>query len=196
MQITSGAGRAMSRLGVRRRVLPAVALVALAFAGCGGDSKKDDDKADAAKAKATAAAAFKTGAKAATTETTKIGDDLGTAIQDASKQTDAALAAQFTSLASRARGVVGDLNALETPQASRAEVTALVGALTTGAQDLDAIATAARAHDASSARSATQTLVQDSPAIKTAKDALETEIGVKPDSGTGTGTTTTASTTN
>jgi len=191
MQITSGAGRAMSQFGVRRRVLPVVALVALAFAGCGGDSKKDDDAADAAKAKATAEAAFKKGAKAATTETTKIGDDLGTAIQGADKQTDAALAAEFTSLASRARGVVGDLNALETPQASRAEVTALVGALTTGAQDLDAIATAARAHDASSARSATTTLVQDSPAIKTAKEALEAEVGVS----SGTGTTTTAATT-
>lgn len=191
MQITSGAGQAMSQSGVRRRVLPAVALVALAFAGCGGDSKKDDDAADAAKAKATAQAVFKKGAKAATTETTKIGDDLGTAIQGADKQTDAALAADFTSLASRARGVVGDLNALETPQESRAEVTALVGALTTGAQDLDAIATAARAHDASSARSATQTLVQDSPAIKSAKEALEAEIGAGP----GTGTTTTASTT-
>lgn len=189
MQITGGAGQAMSQWGVRRRVLPVVALVALAFAGCGGDDKKDDGAADAAKAKATAAAAFKTGAKTATEETTKIGDDLGTAIQGADQETDAALAATFTSLATRARGVVADLNALETPQESRAEVTALVGALTTGAQDLDAIATAARAHDASSARSATQTLVQDSPAIKTAKEALEAEIGVKPDAGTGTATT-------
>ena len=190
MQLSGGAGQGIAQLRVGRRVLPIVALVALAFAGC-GDSKEDDGAADAAKAKAAATAAFKTGAKAATTETTKIGEDLGTAIQGADKQTDAALAAEFGRLATRARGVVGDLNALETPQASRAEVTALVGALTTGAQDLDAIATAARAHDASSARSATQTLVQDSPAIKTAKEALESEIGAD----SGTGTTTTASTT-
>jgi hypothetical protein len=192
MQITSGAAPAMSQRTsrVRRRVLPIVALVALAVAGCGGDSKKDDEAATAAKAKAAAAAAFKTGAKAATAETTKIGDDLGTAIQGADKETDAALAATFTGLASRARGVVADLNALETPQASRAEVTALVGALGTGAQDLDAIATAARANDAASARSATETLIKDSPAIKAAKDALDTEL-----KNTGTGTTTTASTT-
>lgn len=191
MHITSGAGpdRSPRTSRGRRRVLPIVALVALAFAGC-GDSKKDDKAAAAAKAKAAAATAFKTGAKAATTETTKIGDDLGTAIQGADKQTDAALAATFTSLAGRARGVVSDLNALQTPQESRAEVTALVGALSTGAQDLDAIATAARGSDASSARSATETLVKDSPAIKAAKDALDAELKTA-----GTGTTTTASTT-
>ena len=188
MQITSGAGQATSQSRLRRRVLPIASLVALALAGCGDDGAKDDD---AAKAKAAATAAFTTGAKAATAETTKIGNDLGTAIQGASKESDAALAATFTSLAGRARDVVADLNALETPQASRAELTALVGALTTGAQDLDAIATAARAHDASSARSATQTLVQDSPAIKSAKEALEAEIGVKDGA-----TTTTDSTTN
>ncbi len=189
MQITTGAAAATSQstARVRRRVMPVVALVSIAIAGCGGDSK-DDGAADAAKAKAAAAAAFKTAATAATAETTKIGDDLGTAIQGAGKETDAALAATFTNLASRARGVVANLNALETPQDSRAEVTALVGALTTGAQDLDAIATGARAHDASSARSATQTLVRDSPAIKAAKDALEAKLG------TGTGTTSTDST--
>jgi len=193
MHISSGAGQAISqpKSRVRRRVLPIVALVALAFAGCGGDSKEDDAAADAAKAKATAEAAFKKGATAATAETTKIGEDLGTAIQGASRQTDAALAATFTSLAGRARGVVSDLNALETPQETRAEVTALVGALTTGAQDLDAIATAARANDASSARSATETLVRDSPAIKAAKDALDAELG-----NTDTATTTTPATTN
>jgi len=190
MQISGGAGQALSQVRVRRRVLPIVALVALAFAGCGGDSKKDDEAAAAAKAKAVAAAAFKKGAKAATAETTKIGNDLGTAIQGANKETDAALAATFTSLATRARAVVADLNELETPQESRAEVTALVGALSTGAQDIDAIATAAHAHDASSARSATETLVRDSPAIKAAREALEAEIG-----SSGAGTKTTASTT-
>ena len=190
MQISGGAGQALSQVRVRRRVLPIVALVALAFAGCGGDSKKDDEAAAAAKAKAVAAAAFKKGAKAATAETTKIGNDLGTAIQGANKETDAALAATFTSLATRARAVVADLNELETPQESRAEVTALVGALSTGAQDIDAIATAARAHDARSARSATETLVRDSPAIKAAREALEAEIG-----SSGAGTKTTASTT-
>lgn len=190
MQISGGARQTTSQARVRRRVLPTVALVAIAFAGCGGDGKQDDEAAAAAKAKAAAAAAFKTGAKAATTETTKIGDDLGKAIQGAENETDAALAATFTSLASRARGVVADLNALETPQESRAEVTALVGALTTGAQDLDAIATAARSNDAASARSATETLVRDSPAIKAAKDALDAELKAS-----GTGTSTTASTT-
>ena len=193
MQISESAGPArcqLARVRVRGRVVPIIVLLALAIAGCGSDSK-DDGAADAAKATAAAAAAFKTGATQATAETTKIGNDLGTAIQGAKKETDASLAATFTSLANRARAVVSDLNALDTPQESRAEVTALVGALSTGAQDLDAIATAARGNDASSARSATETLVRDSPAIKAAKDALEAELKT----GTGTATTTTESTT-
>ena len=150
----------------RSRLIVAVAIAALA-AGCGGGGD-DAAKKDAAK--------FRSGAKAATTETTKIGTDLGTAVQAARNQTDAALAATFTDLASRARAVVADLNALDPPDPSRAKVNALVSALGTGAQDLDAIAAAARAHDASSARSATETLGRDSPAIKAAKDALDPEL--------------------
>ena len=154
------------RVHLRSRLVAAVAIAALA-AGCGGDGG-DDAKQDTAK--------FESGAKAATAETTKIGSDIGTAIQAAPNETDAELAATFTDLASRARAVVADLNALDPPAASRAKVNALVGALGTGAQDLDAIATAARAHDASSARAATETLGRDSPAIKSAKDALDAEL--------------------
>jgi hypothetical protein len=155
--------QAIGRIHRPSLLLAAVATATL-LAGCGGGG---DDK-DTAK--------FESGAKAATTETTKIGTDIGTAIQTASKQTDAELAATFTDLASRARGVVADLNALDPPAASRAKVNALVSALGTGAQDLDAIGTAARGHDASSARSATQTLVGDSPPIKAAKDALDADL--------------------
>jgi len=155
-----------SRVHRRSRLSAALATAAL-VAGCGG-SGGDDAKQDTAK--------FESAAKAATAETTKIGSDTGAAVQDAKNQTDAELAAAFTDLAARARAVVADLNALEPPEASRAKVNALVGALGTGAQDLDAIAAAARAHDASSARSATVTLGRDSPAIKVAKDALEAEL--------------------
>lgn len=156
----------VSRVHRRSRLVAAVASAALA-AGCGGEGG-DDAKQDSAK--------FESGAKAATAETTKIGTDTGAAILGAPKETDAALAATFTGLASRARAVVADLNALDPPDASRAKVNALVGALGTGAQDLDAIATAARANDASSARAATVTLGRDSPAITAAKNALDAEL--------------------
>ncbi|MEA2191147.1 MAG: hypothetical protein QOI73_1268 [Solirubrobacteraceae bacterium] len=156
--------QAIGRIHRPSLLLAAVATATL-LAGCGGGDDKNKDTAK-----------FDSGAKAATTETTKIGTDIGTAIQTASKQTDAELAATFTDLASRARGVVADLNALDPPAASRAKVNALVSALGTGAQDLDAIGTAARGHDASSARSATQTLVGDSPPIKAAKDALDADL--------------------
>ena len=150
----------------RRRSLAAAVATAVLAAGCGGGD--DDAKDDTVK--------FETGAKAATAETTKIGDDIGKAIQAAPDETDAALAATFTGLANRARAVVADLNSLEPPTEARPEVNALAAALGTGAQDLDAIATAARANDASSARAATESLVRDSPPIKAAKDALNTEL--------------------
>lgn len=158
--------QATSRVHRRPRLLAALATAAL-VAGCGGGDG-DDAKPDTAK--------FQSDAKAAATETGKIGADIGTAVQGARNQTDAELAASFTELASRARAVVADLNGLDPPAASRAKVNALVGALGTGAQDLDAIATAARAHDAASARAATVTLGRDSPAIKVAKDALEADL--------------------
>jgi hypothetical protein len=169
MQTISKAGR--SRLTARRSLLLAVTASAALAAGCGSSDKKSSD--DTAKK---AAAAYQASAKAATAETTKIGNDIGTSIQGADKQTDAELAATFTDLASRARAVVADLNALKPPADDKAKVNALVGALGTGAQDLDAIATAARANDASSARAATVTLVKDSPAIKAAKEALDAEL--------------------
>jgi hypothetical protein len=172
MTTTSKARR--SRTALRRSLLLAAAACAALAAGCGGD---DDKSGDAAKTTTVdAVAVYRTSAKAATAETTKIGDEIGTSIQAADTQTDAQLAATFTDLASRARAVVADLNALAPPADDKAKVNALVSALGTGAQDLDAIATAARANDASSARSATVTLVRDSPSIKAAKDALDAQL--------------------
>lgn len=162
-----------------RRALLAVVMIAAFAAGCGGSDSDDTATETATASQQQQAAAFKSGATAATAATTKIGTDLGAAIQSASSQTDAQLAATFTDLAARSRAVVADLNALDPPAASRAKVNALVGALSTGAQDLDAIATAARAGDAASAKSATETLVRDSPAIMAAKDALDADLGVK-----------------
>ena len=172
MTTTSKARR--SRTALRRSLLLAAAASAALIAGCGGDDDKSDDGAKTATVDAVAA--YQTSAKAATDETTKIGNEIGTSIEAADTQTDAQLAATFTDLASRARAVVADLNALEPPADDKAKVNALVSALGTGAQDLDAIAAAARSNDASSARSATVTLVRDSPAIKAAKEALEAEL--------------------
>ncbi|MDP2711197.1 MAG: hypothetical protein Q8O56_08250 [Solirubrobacteraceae bacterium] len=165
---------AAARPPYRRSLLAVLLIAALAVfaAGCGGSD--DDDGDDDAQQ---SVAAFNAGAKAATTETTSIGREIGSTIRTARTQTNAQLAAKFTNLAARARAVVDKLNALDPPDASRAKVTALVGALSTGAQDLDAIATAARAGDAAAARSATQTLARDSPAIEAAKDALDADVG-------------------
>jgi hypothetical protein len=85
----------------------------------------------------------------------------------------------FAGLADEAREAVADLQALDPPASERAKVGALVSALGTAARDLDAIAVAARGNDADAARSATETLVEDSPAVQAANRALKAAVGVK-----------------
>lgn len=149
-----------------RRSLLIVTVIAVLVAGCGGDNdatkKKDAD--------------FKEDATAAATQTSQLGKDLGSAIEGAGSTTDAQLAKTFSDLTSRARAVVAKLRALEPPDKARQKVDDLAAALSTGAKDLAAIATAVRSSDAAGARTATQTLVSDSPAIKTANDALKAEL--------------------
>ncbi len=105
-----------------------------------------------------------------------IGEDLGTTIEGAEKETDSALAAAFARLADRSREAVADLEALKPPADTRREVDGLVAALGTGARDLDAIAVAARGNNAQAAASATATLVNDSPAISSANNALKAKL--------------------
>jgi hypothetical protein len=150
----------------RRRVAPLALGVVVAglIAGCGGDDKSDD------------VADFKKDAAAAAAKTTLLGDDLGTAISTASSKTDAQLTATFADLTTRAKAIVADLRALKPNDASRQKVADLSEALDVGATDLEAIKTAAANSDADAARSATEKLVTDSPAIKDANAALKTAV--------------------
>lgn len=143
--------------------LLAVIVTAMLVACSGGDSKKSDD-------------AFKTDAKAATAQTTQLGADLAAAVQSAGSTSDAKLAKTFEALTTRGRALVARLKALKPPNSARQEVDDLIAALTTGAKDLDAIATAVRASDAKAATAATRQIGADSPAIKSARVALQGEL--------------------
>jgi hypothetical protein len=140
-----------------------VIVIAMLATGCGSDSKTSD-------------AAFKKDAKAATAKVTKLGDDIGLAIQTAGTTPDAELGKTFDALTARGRTIIGDLKALKPPDSAKQRVDDLIAALTTGARDLDAIATAVHASDGKAAGAATRTLATDSPAIKSARVALEGEL--------------------
>ena len=144
----------------------ALGAVVVAFgAGCGGGGEKSDD-----------GAAFKKDAASLAAKTSLLGDDLGTAITTASTKTDAQLTAKFTELTSRARTIVTQLKALEPTDSARQKVADLAEALDVGTGDLDAITKAATNGDAAGAKTATEKIVADSPAIKEANDALKAEL--------------------
>ena len=100
----------------------------------------------------------------------------GTAITTASTKTDAQLTAKFTDLTTRARAIVTQLKALEPTDSARQKVADLAESLDVGATDLDVITKAATNSDGDAAKTATEKLVADSPAIKTANDALKAEL--------------------
>jgi len=141
------------------------AVVAGLLAGCGGGGDKSDS-----------GAVFKKDAASLAAKTSLLGDDLGTAITTASTKTDAQLTAKFTDLTSRARTIVAQLKALKPTDSARQKVADLAESLDVGATDLDAITKAATNSDADAAKTATEKIVADSPAIKEANDALKAEL--------------------
>jgi hypothetical protein len=153
--------------GIRITWVSSFAVLAMLLAGCGGGD--EDNKPDDAK--------FKTAALVTTNQISQIGQDLGATLRRARRSSDAALAKQFSGLASRTRASVAKLKALHPPDSARQEVAALTAALSTGADDLAAITSAVRTSDAKAAGAATKTLVGDhSPPIKKANDALKAEL--------------------
>jgi curli biogenesis system outer membrane secretion channel CsgG len=151
------------------RLLPLAALAAaVLIAGCGSSTTK------------TTTAPTANSAKAAYTpvqaQIKGLGTDIGAAITAAPKSTDAALAATFTGLATRARIEVTALDGLAVPAQLTAARNALRDAVEKGTGDLQDIATASRAHDATAARTAAEKLVADSEVIRTARAAFEQSL--------------------
>lgn len=144
----------------RLRRIAGVALVvaAGALSACGGDNEQE----------------FIDASNKTTSEISAIGQDIGSTVSGAGDQTDAELRRQFTRLADRAAKAVKDLDALDPPDDDiRKTVDELSSALTKGQKDLENIASAAGASDAAAARTATQELVKDSPAISAGNRKLK-----------------------
>lgn len=134
----------------RRLTGVAFAAAALAITACGGEDNTE----------------FIDASKKVTADISAIGQDIGETVSTADQQTDAALQTEFTTLADRAGKAVTALGDLDAPEDDITKtVDALSSALTKGQKDLENIATAAGASDAEGAKSATEALVADSPAI-------------------------------
>lgn len=145
----------------RRAAGALLTAAALALGACGGD---DGDSTQE----------FVDASNKVTAEVSALGQDIGTTVTAAGEQTDAALQTQFSELATRAGDAVEGLDALEAPDDEvGGTVDALSTALTKGQKDLENIATAAGSSDAEGARTATQALVADSPAISEANTKLK-----------------------
>jgi hypothetical protein len=109
----------------------------------------------------------------------KIGNDIGTEVGGAGKQTDAQVAIAFAKLATRTANSAVTLSKL-TGASGRTLITQqqLALALTKGATDLAKIATAAAHHNVAAAKAATVLLVRDSAPIKSTHAALSSSLGL------------------
>jgi hypothetical protein len=109
---------------------------------------------------------------------TALGNDVSAGVTHARGQTDLALASQFSALSTRATAEVAALKALKAPTKFNAPLTALEDAVSKAGDDLHSIAAAANAHDATSAKTATESLILDSRVAKSTDNALSAQLGL------------------
>ena len=101
----------------------------------------------------------------------------GAAIEHASSQTDAQLAATFQQLAARWQAALTKLEALQPPQRFTAAYSRLKRQVSNVKADLAAIASAAQSHDAAAAKAASTELVNDILSAKATSTTLSNAVG-------------------
>jgi hypothetical protein len=158
---------------VARRLLAAIALIsAVAAAGCGSGGDKAPSTAE-----------FKQAYSAQRTALNRVSDQIGTAIMTADGKSDAEVEASLRAVQGRYHAQLAELDALQPPDALRADFTRVTTAARTLDDDLVAITKAAGAHDAEGAKTATEQLIGHIPALKTAGATLGKKLGLKPSPG-------------
>jgi len=154
----------MSRL-LRPVAVSMLAVAALALTACGGDSGGDSS--------------YEKDAKATVLAVRAAGDKLGTVLENASSQTDAALTSQLEAVQTQTAAALAQIKALDPPDDKAQKlVDALATAFAKANTDVVKLTDAATANDPTGARSATEQLVKDSPAVKAANNALGLSVGV------------------
>ena len=108
-----------------------------------------------------------------------IGSDLGNAVDDVESKSDAALAKQFSALATRLESLNDEIAALDTPAELKDEAKALNEALDSTTGDVKDIAKAAEKNDPQAAASATVQLSTDAQEVNTAQNKLAKATGAE-----------------
>ena len=101
----------------------------------------------------------------------------GAAIEHASSQTDAQLAATFQQLAARWQAALTKLEALQPPRRFTAAYSRLKRQVSNVKADLAAIASAAQSHDAAAAKAASTELVNNISSAKATSTTLSNAVG-------------------
>jgi hypothetical protein len=137
------------------------------LSGCGGSSSADQT------------AKFKTDFGSVVNQLRDTSRSIGTAIQQASSQTDAQIGTTFQGLASRWQSQVSRLQTLKPPSNVSTEFNTLTGAAGRAEADLTAIAAAAGNHSSTAATQATSILITDITSAKSASTTITQRLGIK-----------------
>jgi hypothetical protein len=151
----------------QRRAVSGVSVVAVVavLAGCGGGSDTTSQ--------------FKSGYNAVRGQLNQTGQAIATEIQQAPKQTDAQVAAQFHSLATQFSSQLGKLKALKPPASVSSDWNNVTNSATKLAADLNAIASAATTHNTAAAQQAGAALAADAQALTQALTPVKQKLGLK-----------------
>jgi uncharacterized protein YukE len=152
-----------------RSLACAAAAVGLALAGCGSSGSGTGTSS---------LSAFRSSFAVAKRQLDALGVDLDSAVTHAGQKTDAELASQVSTLASRAEREASALESLNPPTRYNTALRALASALDTVGGDLSSIATAAAGHNAPAARSATKALLADAADVKLADARVSKALGL------------------
>jgi hypothetical protein len=175
----------------------AIALLAIALAGCGSSSKTSSSASPSSSASASSSTAtssatttssstagtgstgsFKSGFAADKVQFAALGANLQKALTQAGSKTDAQLATELSKLSDQAKSQAQKLSQLNPPAKYKATLDTLVNSLNAVAADLKSISDAAAKHDASAAKSATQKLVADAATVKASDTQLTSGLGL------------------
>lgn len=141
-------------------------IAALQVAGCGGNSSSS------------ATSDFKSSFPSVANGFKNTSHAIGVAIQQAPSKTAAELAATFNALAARWRAQLARLQALNPPSAVSDAFSSLKSAAARARPDLKAVASAAGADNASAAKQATISLINDVLAAKSASTTITNKLGI------------------